>query len=177
MLNYIKGKIKMIGEKTIIIESYDKGYEYNFVGDISSLKVNDVVKIYVVEVFNEGFKYWCFLEVCEKEMFELLIKIKGVGPNLATNILSIYCSEELKNIVNLKEIDKLKKIPKIGTKVANNILDCLEKEIASSDDQLLYVLNYLMPLGFSKEYILNKYKSLDSNISLDKKIMTIIKNK
>ncbi|MGL5021222.1 MAG: Holliday junction branch migration protein RuvA [Mycoplasmatales bacterium] len=177
MLNYIKGKIVMIKEKTIIIESYNKGYEYNFVGNISSLKVNDVVKIYVIEVFNEGFKYWCFLEFSEKEMFEILIKIKGVGPNSATNILSLYSSEELKSIVNLKEIDKLKKIPKIGTKVANNIIDNLGKNIESNDEELLYVLNHLIPLGFTKEYILDKYKSLDSDINLDKKIMLIIKNK
>lgn len=63
-----------------------------------------------------------FMEEIEKQTFERLIKISGVGPKVAMAILSAYTPQEFSQIVANKDIDALKRVPGIGTKGAGKIL-------------------------------------------------------
>lgn len=63
-----------------------------------------------------------FVEEIEKQTFERLIKINGVGPKVALAILSTYTPMEFAKIISNKDIDALKKVPGIGAKGAGKIM-------------------------------------------------------
>lgn len=63
-----------------------------------------------------------FCEEVEKQTFERLIKINGVGPKVAMAILSTYTPESFARIVADKDIQALQRVPGIGAKGAGKIL-------------------------------------------------------
>ncbi|WP_334088454.1 Holliday junction branch migration protein RuvA [Helicobacter typhlonius] len=63
-----------------------------------------------------------FIENMERQTFERLIKINGVGPKVALAILSTYTPTHFATIIANKDIDALKKVPGIGPKSAGKIM-------------------------------------------------------
>ena len=63
-----------------------------------------------------------FIEDMERQTFERLIKINGVGPKVALAILSTYTPTHFATIIANKNIDALKKVPGIGPKSAGKIM-------------------------------------------------------
>lgn len=65
---------------------------------------------------------FAFSDELEKQTFERLIKISGVGPKVALAILSSYTPQSFAQIIANKDIDALKKVPGIGAKNAGKIM-------------------------------------------------------
>lgn len=63
-----------------------------------------------------------FLEERQKNLFENLIKINGVGPKMAMAICNYFNYEELLGIVNNNNFALLKKVPGVGEKTAKRII-------------------------------------------------------
>ncbi len=63
-----------------------------------------------------------FIEDMERQTFERLIKINGVGPKVALAIISTYTPTHFATIIANKDIDALKKVPGIGPKSAGKIM-------------------------------------------------------
>lgn len=63
-----------------------------------------------------------FLTTDEKEMFQLLIGVSGIGPKLAVNILSGITAEELKGAISSGNLVRLTSIPGIGKKTAERMV-------------------------------------------------------
>lgn len=86
-------------------------------------EVGDEVLIHTV-VFSrdDTFQIFGFATKEEKEIFQELIKISGIGPKIALAILSYLDLDEFINCVLDNEITKLTKLPGIGKKTAERIL-------------------------------------------------------
>ena len=81
------------------------------------------VKIICTQIIREGSHLlFGFVEEIEKQTFERLIKINGVGPKVALAILSTYTPMEFAKIISNKDVDALKKVPGIGAKGAGKIM-------------------------------------------------------
>lgn len=74
-----------------------------------------------------------FLDKSEKKMFEMLLKINGVGPKVAMAICSTYTPSQFATIVNNKDISGVSKVPGIGPKSAGRIL----VELSGFSEELL----------------------------------------
>jgi len=69
-----------------------------------------------------------FSDRAERELFQLLITISGVGPKLALAILSGSSSRDLRNAIALEDVGMLTRIPGVGKKTAQRlILELREK--------------------------------------------------
>ena len=81
------------------------------------------VKIICTQIIREdSHLLFGFVEEIEKQTFERLIKINGVGPKVALAILSTYTPMEFAKIISNKDVDALKKVPGIGAKGAGKIM-------------------------------------------------------
>lgn len=88
-----------------------------------SEKAQNTVKILCSCVIREdAHLLFGFVEEIEKQTFERLIKINGVGPKVALAILSTYTPTHFASIIANKDIDSLKKVPGIGAKGAGKIM-------------------------------------------------------
>jgi Holliday junction DNA helicase RuvA len=69
-----------------------------------------------------------FSSPLEKELFQILIGVSGIGPKLALAILSGVSPEELLKSLHARDVNRLLSIPGIGRKMAERmVLDLQEK--------------------------------------------------
>ncbi len=95
----------------------------NALRTLLSEKSQNAVKILCSCVIREdAHLLFGFVEEIEKQTFERLIKINGVGPKVALAILSTYTPTHFASIIANKDIDSLKKVPGIGAKGAGKIM-------------------------------------------------------
>ena len=156
MIYAVKGKIFEKSEgKIAVMTNCGVVYEIN-VSLLTFSKVEDEVLFYITEVIKENeYSLYGFVDKNEKKIFDMLLKINGVGPKVALGILSTLTPEEFVEVVKNKDIKTLTKVPGIGPKSAKRILmEMGEFELDSIDNNLVQVIIALENLGFKKSDIL-----------------------
>lgn len=73
-------------------------------------------------VREDGQFLYGFVDVNEQKMFEMLLKVNGVGPKVAMAICSTFSPSVFAQIIETKDITSLKRVPGIGPKGAGVIL-------------------------------------------------------
>lgn len=117
-----KGNITHQGKDFVVIEVNNIGYQV-YVPHVNAFPLNETRTIYLYNVVREDEQYLAgFSSIEEKEAFEALIKVKGIGPRTALNALSATTGEELINAIKSNNITFLRKLPGIGGKAAAQIL-------------------------------------------------------
>ena len=104
-----------------------------------------------------------FLTPEEKEIFQLLVGVSGVGPRLARNILSVIPVEELTEALSRGDQGRLNAIPGVGKKTAERLIlelrekipgVSLDKRLApegEADQVMDNVISALVNLGYKTE--------------------------
>lgn len=93
---------------------------------------NDVVKVYTyLSVKEDALDLYGFINLHEKEMFQLLISVNGIGPKSALSILSGIGVEDLKDAIRTAQLNRLVAIPGIGRKTAERLLVELRDKISN----------------------------------------------
>ncbi|MGM9953018.1 MAG: Holliday junction branch migration protein RuvA [Intestinibaculum porci] len=122
MYNYIKGIITEFYSDHIVLENNGIGYLI-YVPNPYVYKKKEEVTVYVFQSITENdMRLYGFRSAKEKDLFLMLIKVKGIGPKSAIVILA---SGEVNDIINAIENDNtkyLKSFPGIGPKAASQII-------------------------------------------------------
>ena len=86
-------------------------------------------------VREDALSLYGFLTLDEKNLFERLISVSGIGPKLAVTILSGLAAPDLIHSIRRGEVDKLVRIPGIGKKTAERmVLELRDKLPAVAGD-------------------------------------------
>jgi Holliday junction DNA helicase RuvA len=125
MIAFLRGRVLEKQPNRIIVDVQGVGYEvhvplstYYDVGEEGS----DVsVRVYT-HVREEALQLYGFLTDLERQLFERLIGISGIGPKLAIAVLSGVDSRELVAAVQRGDVARLTGIPGIGKKTAERIV-------------------------------------------------------
>ena len=99
MIEYIKGELTELSPALATVEAAGVGYGLNIsLTTYSAIQGKKDVKLYVFESIREdAHVLYGFVSKKEREMFELLITVNGVGPNTARMMLSSMSVSELCN--------------------------------------------------------------------------------
>lgn len=142
MIGYITGKIISKKPTQSLIDVNGLGYLVNT--SINTFdKICDVgeqISLYTfLSVKEDSLTLYGFYTISEKELFEILISINGVGPKLAQGILSGISSAEFKDAISNSNVSRLVAIPGVGKKTAERMLielrDKIDK-VSESDSKL-----------------------------------------
>lgn len=131
MYSYLKGIVTEQTGNTVTLEVGGIGYMI-YVANPFAFPLNEEITIYVYHHIREdeqslyGFK---LLE--EKELFLKLIGVKGLGPKMALPMLATGSVAGIIDAIDRENILYLKKFPKIGEKVARQIILDLKRKLAS----------------------------------------------
>lgn len=155
MYSYIKGIIVEVMPNYIVIDNNNIGYRI-FVPNPYYYKENEEYKIYIYEHIREDeHSLYGFKDIEERDLFLKLIDVKGLGPKMALPILASGSISGIVDAINRENILYLKKFPKIGDKVAKQIIldlkgkvSCSEEDIANDDNE--DVILALVSLGYNK---------------------------
>ena len=88
MFSYIKGRLAEVGTETVVIENGGLGWLINVPTTvINRLPAGESeVKMYVCMIVrDETPKFYGFLEKEEKQFFEMLLSVTGIGPGSPVN--------------------------------------------------------------------------------------------
>ncbi|MCP3678061.1 MAG: Holliday junction branch migration protein RuvA [Deltaproteobacteria bacterium] len=136
MIAHIEGVLLNKSVESIVIDVGGVGYEVR-VPLSTYYKLPDLRQRVALIVYThhkeETLHLYGFMTPREKEIFQLLISVSGVGPKLARNVLSGIDAEELTEALAMGDLAKLKGVPGIGAKTAERlILELREKARATA---------------------------------------------
>jgi len=178
MLDFIKGRVINVKPDRVVVQVGGLGFLVKIPLRVSqNIRKEDEVQIYTsLSLKEEKIEVYGFLDVYEKELFEKLIEISGIGPRTAMNIISTYDRETLQRIIEQDDIKALSRVAGIGRKTAQRILLELKGVLPSLkyDKNQIYddVLSALINLGYKKT---DAKEALDKIYDKDKDEATIIK--
>lgn len=92
MIHFIKGQLDTVAEQQIVVENRGIGYEILVPASVIQKlpRIGNEVKIYTyMHVREDAMQLYGFMTKDEREMFQLLITVNGIGPKGALGILSI----------------------------------------------------------------------------------------
>lgn len=151
MYNYIKGFVKIQESNYIVIENNGIGYQI-FVGNPFSFPTDQEITVYTYSYIREDeYSLYGFKNIEERNLFLKLISVKGLGPKMALPMLATGSVNGIIDAIDRENILYLKKFPKIGDKVARQMILDLKGKLAASEtvtdlsnhDELISVLESL----------------------------------
>jgi Holliday junction DNA helicase RuvA len=125
MIAHLRGKLLAKHPNQIVVETGGVGYEVNIsVPTFSELPANgSEVALHIhTHVREEVIALYGFLLPAEKQLFEKLMTVSGIGAKLAITILSGMAAAEMAGAIRNNDVARLTRIPGIGKKTAERMV-------------------------------------------------------
>lgn len=163
MYAFIAGIIAEITPAYAIVDNHGVGYFINItLNTFAAIGEQTEVKLYThLQVLEDAHNLFGFYTAKERDMFELLISVSGVGCNTARLILSSLTVNELSTAIANEDIKTIQAVKGIGSKTAQRIVVDLKDKVRKTDyaEEIVEAvdntvkneaLSALVILGFSK---------------------------
>lgn len=163
MVSFISGQVIDNDEGVLTILCRGVGYEVtcssNTVADIEGRKV---IQLWVhTHVREDSFSLFGFSSKIEKKLFLSLIKVNGIGPKLAIQVLSGASLDHIIDSIEAKDVKALTQLPRVGKKTAEQMILTLKGALVMDKEQQQPVqpkphkeiLSALVNLGFRSQEV------------------------
>jgi holliday junction DNA helicase RuvA len=164
MIAHLRGRLLAKRPNHAIVEAGGVGYDVTIsVPTFSDLpQLGSEVALHIhTHVREDALALYGFLRPSEKQIFEKLISVSGIGPKLAITILSGMPADEMALAIRGNDVPKLTRIPGIGKKTAERMVlelrDKLPKEalgevtvLSATSPVEEDVLSALVNLGYQR---------------------------
>lgn len=159
MISSLTGLLKSIRSGSLVVEVGGVGLLVNVPARLASgLTIGTTVSLHTVLVVREdALTLYGFESSADREIFELLQTVTGIGPKVAQSALNIYETPELVSAIRNESAEALERIPGLGKKGAQRVVLELHEKVAAFEssgsapqgawrDQLM---SALIGLGFT----------------------------
>ena len=152
MIRQIRGTILSISPLSAVVEVAGFGIEVHMsttstliVGTEASLSTHLVLK-------KDGLELYGFQDVADRDFFELILSVSGVGPKTAQSVLRKAPRTALEGAISKRDLTYLTKVVGLGKKSAEKILIELADKVgpSSHDDADAEVFDTLVALGYTE---------------------------
>jgi Holliday junction DNA helicase RuvA len=164
MIAHLRGTLLAKHPNQVIVETHGVGYDVTIsVPTFSELPApGSEVALYIyTHVREDVIALYGFLLPAEKQLFEKLISVSGIGPKLAITILSGMPAGQMTAAIRNGDVARLTRIPGIGKKTAERmVLELRDKLPASAPGEAVAplaispveedVLSALVNLGYPR---------------------------
>jgi Holliday junction DNA helicase RuvA len=160
MIATLRGEITQIEDTALILEVGGVGLRVAVPAPVRSrTRVGEILLLYTHLVVREdALTLYGFESQSERELFNILLGVDGVGPKVALSVLSAMTIDSIQRAVFADEADLLSRVPGVGKKTAQKMalhlkdklkpMDALATMAAMSDKDS-EVLAALTALGYS----------------------------
>ena len=135
MIAHIAGILDNINKNKIVIDVNGVGYEILVTENVLSTLPSEgsFIKVFVYQqVREDDLTLFGFKNTEEKEIFQTLISVSGVGAKIALSILSSIDKDKLVNAIVTKDMFVLTHLPGIGKKTAERLVVELKDKLADN---------------------------------------------
>lgn len=185
MIGLLSGRLIEKNPTELLIDCSGVGYEVKIsLNTFSQLSDNEAVRLYTKLIVREdAHLLYGFYSKDEREMFNHLISVSGIGPNTALIMLSSLKTDEVANAIQTEDVRTIQGIKGIGAKTAQRVIIDLKGKVLkfSSSSENIFpqnntsrfdALNALVSLGFEKKSV---EKMLDKIDTGDQTVEVLIK--
>lgn len=184
MYDYMIGLITDVEPQGIVLEVNNIGYFVN-VSNPYTFEVNKTYKVFLYQQIKEDeHSLFGFKTKEEKELFLKLIDVKGLGCKMALPILATGSINGIMEAIEMENITYLKKFPKIGDKLARQMILDLKGKIGSvhtlfDNNDINYTSNelhdVLIGLGYKDKEIRGVISKVDNTLTIENQVKEALK--
>ncbi len=178
MYDYIKGIVSKTLANYVVIDCGGIGYKI-YTPNPYKFKEGSESTLYLYHLVREDEQtLYGFKTEDERDVFLKLISVKGLGPKMAMPILATGSLNGIIDAIDRENILYLKKFPKIGEKLARQIILDLKGKLASvenqeeSSDELVLALD---SLGYKSADIKSILPKVDKTLAIEQQIKEALK--
>src|SRR5215475_14955671 len=131
MISRLRGEVVARSATGVVIDVGGVGYLVNPTASArrKAEPGGEVVLETYLHVREDALQLYGFAEPAERELFELLLSVSGVGPKVALGIISSSTPADLRRAIALEDETRFVAIPGIGKKTAQRILLELKEKL------------------------------------------------
>ena len=199
MFYYLNGTLAYKDLSFCVIDCGGVGYKLTIsqiTSDMLTSKLNKEVRLFThLAVREDGIELFGFGSDEERECFNRLTSVSGIGPKVAMSILSTMTPEKLAIAITTEDVKLIAKTPGIGAKTAARIVlelrDKISKDMlslstdainltsspaaASSTPNLTEAMEALAVLGYDKPSITRALAGIDPKADVGEIIKLALK--
>jgi Holliday junction DNA helicase RuvA len=152
MIRQIRGKVLSITPLSAVIEVAGFGIEVRMsTPEMLSIDTEASLATHLV-LKQDGLELYGFPTVADRDFFELILTVSGVGPKTALNTLRRAPREALEGAIGKRDLTYLTKVVGLGKKSAEKMLIELADKVGprSHDDADGEVFDTLVALGYTE---------------------------
>ena len=185
MIGHLNGRLIEKNPTELIIECGGVGYEVKIsLNTFSAIGSDESIKVFTKLIVREdAHVLYGFASKEEREMFNHLISVSGIGPNTAMIMLSSLVPDEIAHAIQSEDVRTIQSIKGIGAKTAQRVIidlkDKMVKMVFSSENifsqnntNKFDALTALVSLGFDKK---NAEKAIDKISTGEETVEQLIK--
>ena len=182
MYGYIRGTVVEIDSNYIVVDNNSIGYLI-YVPNPYSYQLNKEYQVFIyTKVSEEEYTLYGFKTREDKELFLKLISVKGLGPKMALPILATGTFDSIAEAIENNNLNYLKKFPKIGDKVAKQMvldlkgkLNTISTGLFAKEDLSNELYEVLSGLGYKQADIKRVLTKVDGKLSLEEQVKEALK--
>jgi Holliday junction DNA helicase RuvA len=156
VIAFLEGRVADKAGGRVVIDVNGVGYDVA-VPSSTLAKLPAIGKVARVHtrmvVRDDGMTLYGFATPDERELFDLLVTVTGVGPKVALSFLSVMSAEALRRAIATGDVGALTVVPGVGKKVAQRVAldlkDRLGGDVVIVEGPLVDVREALLALGLS----------------------------
>ena len=178
MLEFIEGKISDITPSYIVISTNGIGSQV-YTPNPYSFKESELTKVYLYNhIREEEYTLYGFKSKEERELFLKLINVKGLGPKTGIGILAGSTPNGIIDAIERENILYIKKFPKVGEKLARQIILDLKGKLVSTNNKSNVneeLIEALLALGYKRQDVSKISKEIDSTLPIETQLKEALK--
>lgn len=182
MYGYISGTIKEIESSYVIIDNHGIGYQIYVPNPYGFILDKDYTIYTYSNIREDEYTLYGFKTREEKELFLKLISVKGLGPKMALPMLATGSISLIEEAIETENINYLKKFPKIGDKVARQVildlkgkLNVINTGLFKREDHSNELSEALIGLGYKQVDVKKVISKVNTELSLELQIKEALK--
>ena len=180
MYNYIKGIIIEITSNYVVLDNNGVGYQI-YTGNPFEFQEGQEYTIYVYQkIAEDDNSLYGFKTKEQKDLFLKLIDVKGLGPKMALPMIALGSVSGIIDAIDRENILYLKKFPKIGDKVARQIILDLKGKLCvdptnEHEDTANELIEVLESLGYKKADIKRILPQVNPSETIEEQVKSALK--
>lgn len=140
MYTFFRGIVDEVFTDALSLDVQGVGYFISVSREYSESIVSGMeIKIYTTMIHREdSMKLYGFRTKSERQLFELLLSVSGIGAKTAMGIISAFGTTEIISCIYSENNAKLAKAPGVGPKTAQRIILELKEKIKSLKTEIIF---------------------------------------
>ncbi len=180
MIASLRGKVAGRHGQALVVDVNGVGYLVHATPSVHRLGAGEITVAVHTVVREDALQLYGFATADERELFELLLGVNGVGPKVALAIVSGSTPAEIRRAIARDDVKRFQAIPGIGLKTAQRVvLELKEKltlvdSVADGEDGLT-ARDALVELGWSLVDAERALAEVDPALPVEEQVRSALK--